>query len=270
MIEFDKVNFGYEKTETLKNISFTIEKGDFVAILGANGAGKTTLSKLFGGILKPKSGNVTVMDMNTKTTKTSKLAKHIGFLFQNPDRQICKNTVRDEIAFGLKCVGCSAEETAERTEKTLLDFSFNGDDNPFMLSRGERQRLALASLIAVNPEILILDEPTTGLDYGECIHIMDTISQLNRTGVTIIMVTHDMEIVLDYAKKVMVLADGNLLAFDGMRKIMKNEDLLNRARLLPPQIAGLANKLVDFDEVFTNDEMFERILERRKENERVS
>lgn len=263
MIDFNDVCFGYEQTEILKHVSFHINKGDFVSILGANGAGKTTLSKMFNGILKPLSGDVTVDGMNTKTAKTSQLAKHIGFLFQNPDRQICKNTIREEIMFGLECVSKDKEYCKRQCEKTLETFGFDGEKDPFNMSRGERQKIALASLIAVEPEILILDEPTTGLDYSECIHIMNLISELNKKGVTVIMVTHDMEIVLDFAQKVLVMNNGTLLKYGSMREVMKDKQILSEARLMPPQIAGLAMRFEGFEDVFTNDEMLDRIIERR-------
>ncbi|MGN0643262.1 MAG: energy-coupling factor ABC transporter ATP-binding protein [Huintestinicola sp.] len=264
MIDFKNVCFGYDKDETIKNVTFHIDKGDFVAVLGANGAGKTTLSKLFNGILKPVSGDVTVSGMNTKTTRTSQLAKHIGFLFQNPDRQICKNTVRDEIMFGLECVSSDKEYCRSQCEKTLEAFGFDGSRDPFTMSRGERQRIALASIIAVEPEVLILDEPTTGLDYAECIHIMEMVKELNQKGVTVIMVTHDMELVLDYAQKVLVMNDGKMLALGQMREVMKNQAVLGEARLLPPQIAGLTMKLEGFEDVYTNEEMLNDVLKRTK------
>ena len=154
MIKLNQIAFGYGTTPILKNISFEIKKGEFVAIIGENGAGKSTLSKMFNGLLKPDKGNVLIKGMDTRTTKTSELAKHIGFLFQNPDRQLCQNTIKEEIAFGLKMRGESEDLIKERVTEMLERFGFQGDMAPFMLSRGEKQRLALASLIALKPEIL--------------------------------------------------------------------------------------------------------------------
>ena len=132
------------------------------------------------------------------------------------------------------------------------------------MSRGERQKIALASVIAVEPEVLILDEPTTGLDYSECMHIMNIVSELNKKGTTVIMVTHDMEIVLDFAQKVLVMNHGQLLKYGNMREVMKDNNILMQARLMPPQIAGLAMRLDGFDDVFTNSEMLERLSERSR------
>ncbi len=268
MIRFQQVSFGYENTNTLKEVSFHITKGDFVAILGANGAGKTTLSKMMNGILKPISGDVFIMDENTRKTKTSKLAKHVGFLFQNPDRQICKNTVREEILFGLECVKSDKEYCKMQCEKILQEFHLPADENPFRLSRGQRQLVALASTIAIEPDILVLDEPTTGLDYRECMHIMNYITELNKKGVTIIMITHDMELTLDFAKQVMVMNQGTLLKYGPMREVMKDKELLARAKLIPPQIANLALQLEGFDGVYTNQEMLTHIME--VSHERIS
>src|SRR5690554_1022914 len=180
MIRLQNVCFSYDQDRTLSNISFQLKKGEFTAIIGANGAGKSTLCRLLNGLLKPSSGSVEVNGLDTRHTKSSILARQIGFLFQNPDRQICKNTVAEEILFGLELLYKDRELIKKRLETVLSMFGFSGETNPFNLSRGERQRLALASLIAVEPEILILDEPTTGLDYNECIEIMEIIKDMNK------------------------------------------------------------------------------------------
>lgn len=246
MIQFDNVSFGYSRDEiTIHQLNFEIKKGEFTALVGENGAGKSTTSKLVNGLLKPVSGDVTVMGWNTKTTKTSRIAKHVGFLFQNPDRQLCRNTVREELLFGLDLVtDLKKEEKHKKVENMLLKLGLDGDSDPFRLSRGERQRVALASLLVVEPEILILDEPTTGLDYKECKQIMDAVQELNREKqVTVIMVCHDMEVVLDYAQRVIVMAGGSILADGETKEIFRNEVVMRKASLVPPQITGLALRL---------------------------
>lgn len=256
MIDLKNVCFTYQQESTLKDISFHIGKGEFVAVIGSNGAGKSTLSKLLNGLLKPVSGTVTIQGMDTKKTKSSILAKHIGFLFQNPDRQICKNTVADEIRFGLEQIFQDKATIQHRTDGIIAQFGFDPASNPFRLSRGERQRLALASVIAAEPEILVLDEPTTGLDYGECTHIMGIIRQLNAKGITVVMVCHDMEVVLDFAKRILVLSEGRLIADGETRSIFRQEEILKQASILPPQITQLALRLGNgFEEVFTVEEM---------------
>lgn len=265
MIDLKNVYFTYQKENTLNDISFHIGKGEFVAVIGSNGAGKSTLSKLLNGLLKPASGTVTINGMDTKKTKSSTLARHIGFLFQNPDRQICKNTVRDEIRFGLEQVFKDKIQIQQRLDSIIERFGFDPSCNPFQLSRGERQRLALASVIAAEPEIVVLDEPTTGLDYNECIHIMGIIQQLNNRGVTVVMVCHDMEVVLDFSRRILVLSDGRLIADGATREIFRQQEALRQASILPPQIARLALRLgKGFEEAFTVEEMAQSLVARTK------
>lgn len=260
VLEFSHVGFSYNETANVRDLNVKVRRGDFTAIIGSNGAGKSTFSKLTNGLLKPSLGDVFVLGKNTKKEKVSSLAKHIGFLFQNPDRQICCATVREEIAFSLRNNGIAEEEIKARVDRTLSEFGFDGDVEPFNMSRGQRQRLCLACLIALNPEILILDEPTTGLDYRECMEVMEKIRALNEKGTTVIMVCHDMEVVLDFAKKIIVMNRGEILGEGNTRKILSNRGLLQRARLLPPQIAQVSMLLGKaFDGIFTVEEMISKI-----------
>lgn len=272
MIECDSVRFGYEKTkdaELIHGISLSIEDGEFVALTGENGAGKSTFSKLLAGILKPSDGKICVNGIDTKKAKNSMLAKTTGFLFQNPDRQLCTYTVRDEIAFGQKALKTGTEEEiSKRTEKIIERFGFNPDEAPFSLSRGQRQRLALASIIAVEPKVMILDEPTTGLDYKECMEIMSAVKELNKNGTTVIMVCHDMELVLDFARRMIVLADGKIEADGKTLEIMRRKEILQKTCLLPPQIIQIVLELeekfpgrLNFENVRTADELAAKIQE---------
>lgn len=260
LLEFRNVSFSYNSTANVKDLNVVIEKGDFIAITGSNGAGKSTFSKLCNGLLKPSSGDVLVLGKNTKKEKVSDLAKHIGFLFQNPDRQICCNTVEEEIAFSLKNNGVSSEEIKERVESAVMEFGFDPKMEPFNMSRGQRQRLCLACLIALKPEILILDEPTTGLDYRECMEMMERIRQMNNEGTTVLMVCHDMEVVLDFAKKIIVMNRGEILGQGDVKSILGDKELLGKARLLQPQIAKTCSLLGDeFNGIFTIDDMLTKI-----------
>lgn len=272
MIECDSVRFGYGKTkdaELIHGISLSIKDGEFVALTGENGAGKSTFSKLLAGILKPSDGKICVNGIDTKKAKNSMLAKTTGFLFQNPDRQLCTYTVRDEIAFGQKALKTGTEEEiSKRTEKIIERFGFNPDEAPFSLSRGQRQRLALASIIAVEPKVMILDEPTTGLDYKECMEIMSAVKELNKNGTTVIMVCHDMELVLDFARRMIVLADGKIEADGKTLEIMRRKEILQKASLLPPQIIQIVLELEEkfpgrfnFENVRTADELAAKIQE---------
>ena len=268
MIELDKVSFAYaDQGPSVQDVSFRLEKGEFAAILGANGAGKTTTVRLMDGLLKPTSGRVLIGGTDTATSSVSERAAKVGFLFQNPDRQICKNTVREEILFGLRTVhGQDGEETLQtRTDEILKEFSFTGEEEPFSLSRGQRQRVALASILAVEPEILILDEPTTGLDYRECCHVMDRITNMNREqGVTVVMVCHDMEVVLDYASRALVMAGGRLLSDGPVKQIFRDETMAEKASVLPPQIIGLSLRLGGgFENADSAQAMADAVMQKR-------
>ena len=269
MIQMEHVSFSYtDQGPTVQDVSFRIEKGEFAAILGANGAGKTTTVRLIDGLIKPTSGRVLIHGADTATSPVSERARRVGFLFQNPDRQICKNTVREEILFGLKTV--RGEESQEalntRCEEVLKDFGFTGDEEPFSLSRGQRQRVALASILAVEPEVLILDEPTTGLDYMECCHIMDRIRWMNEEKqVTVIMVCHDMEVVLDYAGRALVMSGGRLLADGPVREIFRNRELMEKASILPPQMIALSIHLGEgFEQADSPESVADTVLALRK------
>ena len=260
MIEFNNVSFTYSQGPSVSNVSFKINDGEFVAIVGSNGAGKTTTAKLLRGLLKPTSGSVVIDGKDTRTTKTSLLAKDMGFLFQNPDRQICQNTVAKEIAFGIEAAGIkgavSSREPAHGSEtagnityaqsravEICSKFGFDPESDPFTLSRGQRQKVALASIIALDPKIMILDEPTTGLDYRECMQMMNVIKELNSRGVTVVMVCHDMEVVLDFAKRMIVMSGGSVIADGTPHNIFRDHDIMERASILPPQITELAIRL---------------------------
>ena len=270
MIRMENVSFSYsDQGPTVQDLSFHIEKGDFAAILGANGAGKTTTVRLIDGLIRPTAGKVLISGADTAASSVSERARRVGFLFQNPDRQICKNTVREEILFGLKTVrGDEGEEALNaRCDEVLKDFGFTGDEEPFSLSRGQRQRVALASILAVEPEILILDEPTTGLDYLECCHIMDRIRRMNtEQQVTVVMVCHDMEVVLDYASRALVMAGGKLLADGPVKEIFRDPALMEKASILPPQMIGLSLRLGEgFGQADSPEAMADALLQRRAE-----
>ena len=265
MIELEHVSFAYaDQGPSVQDVSFRLEKGEFAAILGANGAGKTTTVRLMDGLLKPTSGRVLIGGTDTASSSVSERAARVGFLFQNPDRQICKNTVREEILFGLRTVrGQDGEEALQaRTDEILKEFSFTGDEEPYSLSRGQRQRVALASILAVEPEILILDEPTTGLDYLECCQIMDRIRRMNEERqVTVIMVCHDMEVVLDYARRALVMAGGRLLADGPVKEIFRDTALMEQASILPPQMIGLGLRLGEgFEDADSAEKIADAVL----------
>lgn len=181
MIEFKNVSASYDgELAVLNDVSFTVNDGDFVAFVGTNGAGKSTTMRLANGLLKPTSGEVLIDGVPTTSLKTSELARRIGFLFQNPDRQICCNTVREELMFGFKALGEEGSEAEARVDAMIERFGFDADAEPYLLNRGTRQLLALASIIVLAPPTIILDEPTTGLDFRECVKVMDVVLRAER------------------------------------------------------------------------------------------
>ena len=243
-LRFDNVSFDYRGLQVLSGIDLAIAKGEFVAILGANGTGKSTTLRLADGLLKPKQGSGEVLGRDTAKSRTSEIARRVGFLFQNPDRQICQNTTREEVAFGLKTLfPHDAQRVEQRTQEVLELLHLDGDIDPFSLAKGQRQAVALAGLIAVDPDLLLLDEPTTGFDYSECMEMMAHIKRMNEAGTTVIMVCHDMEVVLDFAKRAIVIADGHIVADGPVREIFGRRDVLACASLLPPQICELSQML---------------------------
>lgn len=252
VLEFDRASYAYETqsdgNSVVSGLSFTVQQGDFLAIIGENGAGKTTTSKLMNGLLKPTEGSVLVNGVPTTELKTSVIARTVGMLFQDPDRQICKNTVAEELAFGLEIRKLPESEIATQVGRALEEFGFDGEAAPFMLSRGERQLLALASVVVCAPEVLILDEPTTGLDYRECMHIMDRIKKLNRAGTTVVMISHDMELVLDFAGRVIAMADGRIVADGDPETVFRDRAVMAEASLVPPQMIDLGLRLSEDSE----------------------
>lgn len=245
MIEFQDVRASYGSgPEVLRGVSFSVAAGEFVALVGGNGAGKSTTLRLVNGLLRPTSGRVLLEGEPVAGMRTSEIARRVGFLFQNPDRQICCSTVRDELLFGFRALGVADERAEARARKLADDFGFNPDDDPFLLSRGERQLLALASVVAMEPRVLLLDEPTSGLDYRERCHVMDAVGRLHEQGATVIMVCHDMELVADCAERCIALADGRVVADGPALQVLRDERACEHASLEPPQMVALARGLV--------------------------
>ncbi len=244
MIEFRDVHASYDaETPILKGIDLTINDGDFVAFVGTNGAGKSTAMRLMNGLLKPDRGEVLIDGVPTTQLKTSELARSVGFLFQNPDRQICSNTVREELLFGFRALGRLDEEAERRVDAIAEEFHFDGDADPFLLNRGTRQLLALASIVVLEPPVVVLDEPTTGLDFRECMKVMDVIANLHLQGTTVVMVCHDMEVVADFAERVVVMTDGRVVDQGPTFEVLRNRQTLAEADLVPPQVVDVSMAL---------------------------
>jgi energy-coupling factor transporter ATP-binding protein EcfA2 len=246
LIEVEGVTHRYPNgVVALEGVDLSVRRGEFLAVLGQNGSGKTTLVKHFNGLLKPTEGVVRVGGEETLKQGLRRLGQTVGYVFQNPDHQIFSDTVFDEVAFGPKVREMEEGEIEERVSEALaaVNLDGRGDEDPFGLTKGERQRVAVASVLAVRPEVLILDEPTTGLDYAEQRNMMELVRRLNERGSTIIAVTHTMWVVAEYAHRAAVIRDGKVALQGTVREVFAEEDELRNASLRPPHIVSLGNAL---------------------------
>ena len=242
MIEAKDIHFTYPNgVKALKGVSVTIENGEFIAIMGQNGAGKTTLVKHFNGLLKPTKGKVQVDGVDTTKVSVASLAKNVGFVFQNPDNQLFSESVEEEISFALKNFGFEEDVIEKRVTwaLNLLSLTQYRKTSPFMLSGGERKRVALASVLAWDPNTLMLDEPTIGQDYQQKEKLRQFILQMRTQKKTIIIVTHDVEFVAECNPRVLLMRDGAIIADGEARKILTNLAVLTQASIVPPQIAQI-------------------------------
>jgi energy-coupling factor transport system ATP-binding protein len=246
VIEAENVHYSYpNKVEALKGVSITIKDGEFVAIMGQNGAGKSTFVKHFNGLLKPSIGTVRANGVQTTKTSVATLARNVGFVFQNPDHQLFSETVEDEIAFALKNFGFEPKVIEDRVTwaLNLLSLTQYRKTSPFLLSGGERKRVALASVLAWDPKTLILDEPTIGQDHEQKEILRQFILQLQSQGKTVVIVTHDVEFVAESNPRVVLMKEGKIVA-DGIGKdILTDPALLEMSSIVLPQIAQLFMKL---------------------------
>ena len=231
--------------EALAGISFRIPRGEFVGIIGQNGAGKTTLLKNILGLLKPTSGRVLVNGIDPRDVTVAEQATRVGFVLQNPDQQLFAQTVMEEIAFGPRNLGLSEGEIHERVEEaiSLTELDDSRDRFPPALPKGDRAKVVIASVLAMRPEILILDEPTTGQDYKGCHRIMQIARRLHREGRTVVVVTHHMALIAEYTERTIALCQGEILQDDTTAAVFSRPAVLLRTQVTPPQIAQLAQAL---------------------------
>ncbi|MDR0913657.1 MAG: energy-coupling factor ABC transporter ATP-binding protein [Oscillospiraceae bacterium] len=213
MLKFENVSFGFGtgKQPLLNNINFGLAAGEFGVLLGENGAGKSTLLRLCNGLLKPQSGTITVCGNSTSAEKTSLIAKSAGFLFQNPDRQLCQKTVREELEFGLRLHG-KTDELSSECDEILEEFGLNPDDDPFSLSSGMRQYAAIASVLVCRPSLLLLDEPTSWLDATQTKTFLSVVKKRQQSGTAVLMITHDIKLANRAATRTFTLQQGQLSA----------------------------------------------------------
>ena len=231
--------------KAIQGMDLEINKGEMVAIIGQNGSGKTTLAKHFNGLLMPTGGNVWVNSKPTAEEGIFNLGQKVGYVFQNPDHQIFSEFVFDEVAFSPRLRGIPENEVKERVSEALEAVGLTGfeKEDPFSLTKSGRQRVAVAAVLSIQPEVLILDEPTTGLDYREQSSMMDMVQRLNERGSTTIFVTHHMWVVAKYARKVYVVKDGKILLQGPTREVFAQEQLLSESFLRPPHFVQFSNRL---------------------------
>ncbi|MEM3004235.1 MAG: ABC transporter ATP-binding protein [Candidatus Bathyarchaeia archaeon] len=247
MIEVRGLCFAYDDLEVLHNIDLRISDGEFVAVMGENGAGKTTLIKHFNGLLKPTRGEVLIDGVSTRKSTVAKLSRNVGLVFQNPDHQLFSETVFEEVAFSLRNLGYPEETVKRRVMFILetLDLGGYAEESPLVLSGGERKRVALASVLVSDPKHIILDEPTIGQDYQQKERLRNFIVQMNSQGRTVVIVTHDIEFVVDCKPRVVLLSKGSILADGPYDTILSDRILVEKASLIQPQIAILMSSLVE-------------------------
>ena len=236
-----------EEVPALRGVDLEVPKNAYLAIVGQNGSGKTTLVKHLNGLLRPTSGRVWVNGIDASSVSTAELARTVGYVFQNPDHQIFCATTRDEIGFGPRNLGLSRIEVAARTDEILESFGLleYAEVPPAVLGFGLRRKVSVASVLSMRPEVLILDEPTTGLDWRSARDLMARVGRLHARGHTILLITHDMQLVAEYTQYTVILHEGLCLGHGPTRQILSLAQELRTAHLSPPQVTQLAQRLGD-------------------------
>jgi energy-coupling factor transport system ATP-binding protein len=248
MISIRNVNFRYpDGPDVLTGVNLEIKDGEFVAIMGENGAGKTTLVKMFNGLLKPNSGTVAIDDVETTEKSVAQLSRNVGLIFQNPDNQLFAETVTQELGFSLKNFGFADDVIQKRVTSFLhiLDLERYATSSPFVLSGGERKRVALAAILVWDPKHVIMDEPTIGQDYLQKDRLRNFITQLVSQGKTVVIVTHDVEFVAECKPRVVLLSHGQIIGDGPATQILTDPRLVEASSLRVPQIATLMKNITE-------------------------
>lgn len=236
LLELQDISYAYGSRDVLRNISCTITHGDFVALLGPNGTGKSTLVQLLVKLLTLKQGNILLDGTSLNKLSSRQLMQKVGLVFQNPEHQFIRDTVIEELAYGLELSGHSKESIQSRLDHLLQRFRLTEQryHNPFSLSQGQKRRLSVATMVTSEQELLILDEPTFGQDYTNTHALMELLRDLNQEGTTVVMITHDMELVKQYASRVLLLNEGRLV-YDGKpSKLFSNQHLMRLSSIKRP------------------------------------
>lgn len=240
------VHFSYDASvPALRGVSLTLGSGEFVALVGANGSGKTTLARHLNGLLHPDSGCVLVAGRDTRQCSVGQLAQTVGYVFQNPDHQIFLPTVEAEVAYGPRNLGAEGDDLRARVDEALERFGLVHlrHRHPMLLGRATRRQVALAAVYAMRPRVLVLDEPTGGLDRRATIRLMSLLEDMVAAGQTVVLITHDMRLVADHARRMVVMRDGLIVADGAPADLLFDGALLGASGLRPPQVARLAASL---------------------------
>ena len=248
IVSFENVDYSHPNgTTALRNISFRLKPGELLAILGSNGAGKTTLVRHINGLLKATHGTVKVFGKDAKLSTAAKLSRKVGIVFQNPNNQLFEQSVQKEIQFALRNFGFEEDLIEERTDWALNTFSLAEytDRPPMELSGGEKKRLCIALVLAWDPEILILDEPTVGQDSEQKENLVQIVKLLLSQKKTVILVTHDIEFVWPLQPRVILMSNGEIVADGKCQETLSNESLMSKASVLPPQLVEFS-RLMDW------------------------
>jgi len=257
-VEIKDLQFSYPTgVQALLGVSLNIESGEQVAIVGQNGAGKTTLVKHLNGLLQPASGYVRIGDWDTKEHSVAKMAKRVGYVFQNPDEQLFSKNVGAEVAFGPKNLGFHAEQVQGQVKDALAmtELSDKTETNPYDLSPTWRKMVAIASIIAMDTPIVIFDEPTTGQDATNIARIANVIKMLREHGKTVITITHDIDFCAENFERVLAMSQGQVLLDGKANDILGQEDILATTYVDPPQLTRLGKRL-GFEKTVRNEEEF--------------
>jgi energy-coupling factor transport system ATP-binding protein len=265
-IEIKDLRFTYPTgLEAISGISLSINPGEQVAIVGQNGAGKTTLVRHFNGLLQPTGGSVLIGDWGTKTQTVAKLASRVGYVFQNPDEQLFSRNVLTEVTFGPKNLGYTKEKVEMLVKRalSLTELNDQTETNPYDLSPTWRKMVALASILAMDTPILILDEPTTGQDAINVARIANVIGELKKEGKTVITITHDIDFCAENFDRVLALSQGKILLDGSARHVLGQEEILAQTYVDPPQLTRLGKRL-GLKETVRNQEEFLGVIARNE------
>jgi len=246
-IEILDVSFSYEpEREVLRQVTLDVPVGSSMSIMGPNGSGKTTLIKTFNGLLLPTKGKVLVDDIATTRTSISQLAKKVGIIFQNPEKSFFSETVRQEIAFGPKNMGFPEDEIDAVVNDVSVRFGLSAylSSNPFDLSGGEKRRLSIASVLAWRPEVVVMDEPTVGLDHQYRVSLIEMLKGFKAEGKSVVIVTHDIDFALLTSDRTALMDDGSLIWSGSLTDLLKRPELFARANMVPTYLSSLCTELL--------------------------